>query len=93
MWRKIKQYRKVTLKKIIGCILYFYVYFLGAYTILYEAIFYQTIGSKTIYNLLFLFIVLIISFFILYYRMQIDHYNHMLISNELLKSHYAEEII
>lgn len=91
--KRLKQYRKVTLKKdywIVFCIFTFT--FLGAYTILYEAIFYQTIGSKTIYNLLFLFIILIISFFILYYRMQIDHYNHMLISNELLKSHYAEEL-
>ncbi len=91
--KRLKQYRKVTLKKdywIVFCIFTFT--FLGAYTILYEAIFYQTIGSKTIYNLLFLFIILIISFFILYYRMQIDHYNHMLISNELMKNHYAEEL-
>lgn len=91
--KKLKPTRKVILNKdywIVFCIFTFV--FLGIYTILYESTFYNLVENTIIYKILFLFTILIISFFILYFRIQKDYYNHILISNELLKSHYTEEI-
>lgn len=91
--KKLKPARKVILNKdywIVFCIFTFV--FLGIYTILYESAFYNLVENTIIYKILFLFTILIISFFILYFRIQKDYYNHILISNELLKSHYTEEI-
>lgn len=91
--KKHNRSKKVILNKgywIIFCVFTFV--FLGIYTILYESIFYNTIDNMVIYKVLFLFIILIISFFILYFRIQKDYYDHILINNELMKSHYTEEI-
>lgn len=90
---KLKQNKNVILNKDYwGVFCIFTFIFLGIYTILYESIFYNTVNNMVIYNVLFLFIILIILFFVLYFRIQKDYYNHILISNELMKSHYTEEI-
>lgn len=65
--------------------------FLSIYTILYESVFYNVIERRTIYRMLFLFIVLITSFIVLYFKMQQDYHKNLMISNELMKTQYSKE--
>lgn len=80
--KNLKLSKKITFKTdywIIFCVFTFI--FLGEYTIFYEAVFYEIINNKTIYIILFQSTILTFLLFILYFRIQKDYYNHLLISN------------
>ena len=72
------------------CILAFS--FLGSFTIIYETIFYGIINYFLIYKLLILFMIMGISFFVLYFNIQYIHKNNLKIKEELMKSHFSHEI-
>lgn len=64
---------------------------LEIYTILSESIFYLSIDTHTIYQLLLFVIILMFSFFILFFKIQKDYYNYLIVNNELIKSKYYGE--
>lgn len=72
------------------CVLVFS--FLGSFTIIYETIFYGIINYFLIYRLLILFIIMGISFFVLYFNIQYINKNNLKIKEELMKSHFSHEI-
>ena len=91
--KNLKLSKKITFKTdywIIFCVFTFI--FLGEYTIFYEAVFYEIINNKTIYIILFQSTILTFLLFIFYFRIKKYYYNHLLISNELMKRHYTEEM-
>ncbi len=65
--------------------------FLNAFSILYEFIYYHYYRTIKIYSLLFLFMIVFISFIIFFFNMQREYQNHLMISTELIKKQYLEK--
>lgn len=67
--------------------------FLGSFTVIYETIFYGVINYFLAYRLLILFIIMGISFFVLYFNIQYIFKSNLRINEELMKSHFSHKIL
>lgn len=96
MFYKMEKRLNVNTKKVLQnnfwisfCV--FSITFIGLHTILYEAIFYDLIGHVTIYEMLIMFMILGVSFFIFFIRIQKEYMYFIEVNDELVKIKYKEE--
>ena len=96
MFYKMEKRLNVNTKKVLQnnfwisfCV--FSITFIGLHTILYEAIFYDFIGHVTIYEMLIMFMILGVSFFIFFIRIQKEYMYFIEVNDELVKIKYKEE--